>query len=196
VEDKHNNDQVDSSGDQQGLAQDKSRRNFLKAAVVASAAVAVAGGAAGVAIATGKTPAPFLSFVGFVASGVCLDLKQAGKFGANNPNNFLQVASSNLDSFGTASATKNGDGNYPLTFTRCGDTHQISFTLTDKSKSQYVIQGTLVETGGYGSHYSYEDGSNSVLYLAMIDVTGAGTDPTASLDHEFPTGSCLTLSCS
>lgn len=189
------NDQVESTEDQQELVADKGRRNFLKAAVVASAAVAVAGGAAGFAIASGKTPTPFLSFVGFVASGTCISLSQGAKFSGNNPNNFLQVSDTNLDSFGTMSSTKDSNNNYPLTFTRCGNTHQIHFTLTDKTNANYIITGTLVETGGVGGNYSYGD-KNGNLYLSFIDVVGAGPDPSASLGNQFPEGSCLTLSCS
>ncbi len=196
MEHNHSNDQVESSNDQQELAQDKSRRNFLRAAVAASAAVAVAGGAAGIAIASGKAPAPFLSFVGFVASGSCIALKQGAKFSGSNPNNFLQLDNSYLSSFGTVSANKDANGNYPITFTRCGSTHQIHFTLTDKTNSNYVIKGTLVETMGNGNNYSYKKGSNGDLYLAFTNVTGAGPDPSASLNDQYPEGSCLTLSCS
>lgn len=193
----HDSDaQLEPSADQQEPAEDNSRRTFLKAAVATSAAVAVAGGAAGLAIATGKVHAPFLSFVGTVASGVCMDLKQGGKFGGSNPNNFLQLADTYLDAFGTAASVKDTNGNYPLTFTRCGDTHQIHFTLTDKTNSNFVISGTLVETGGNGGNYSYQNGSNTDLYLAFINVVGGGPDPSASLNDQFPAGSCLTVSCS
>ncbi len=188
MDDMQSNDQTEALDDQQGHVADQSRRSFLKAAVVASAAVAVAGGAAGFAIANGKAPSKFLSFVGFVASGSCIPLKQGGKFGGSNPNNFLQVDPSYLDNFGTASSTANGNGDFPLNFTRCGNTGQIKFTLTDKNHASDVISGTLVETGGDGGTFSYQDGSNSVLFLAYINVTGSLTD-------EFPTGSCLTLSC-
>lgn len=189
MDSKNTSDQFESSDDQQGQAPDQSRRNFLKAAVVASAAVAVAGGAAGFAIASGKAPTPFLSFVGFVASGSCIPIKQGGKFGGSNPNNFIQVDNSYLDSFGTASSTKNGAGDYPLTFTRCGNTGTINFTLTDKTDSTKSISGTFVESGGDGGTSSYKNGSNGVLYLAYSSVTGSTTT-------EYPTGSCLTLSCS
>ncbi|HZC05976.1 MAG TPA: twin-arginine translocation signal domain-containing protein [Ktedonobacterales bacterium] len=193
---EHNLDQFEPSDDQQGHVEDTSRRNFLKAAVVASAAVAVAGGAAGFAIASGKAPTPFLSFVGFIASGSCIPLKQGAKFSGNNPNNFLQVDNSYLDSFGTKSSTKDSNNHYPLTFTRCGNTHQIHFTLTDKTNSNYVITGTLVESMGNGNNYSYQNGSNGDLYLAFTNVLGGGPDPSASLADQFPEGSCLTLSCS
>lgn len=167
------------------------RRNFIKAAVVASATVAAAG-AAGAAMASGRAPTPLLSFIGAVPSGSCIPLKQGGKFGGNNPNNFLQVDNSYLSNFGTASSTKDGNGNYPLTFTHCSPSHTITFTLTDKNHSDMVIHGQLVETGGQGGNYSYEDGNNTVLYLAFTNVSGTP----ASLNNEFPTGSCLTLSCS
>lgn len=167
--------------------EDKSRRTFLKAAVAASAAVVVAGGAAGFAIASGKAPTRFLSFVGFAASGSCIDIIQGGKFGPNNPNNFLQVDISNLDSFGTASSTPDGNGNFPVTFTRCGG-HTINFTLTDKNSGQ-SISGTLIETGGDNSSYSYKSGTNGDLYLGYTNVTG-------DISNQFPAKSCLTLSCS
>jgi hypothetical protein len=186
--------QLEPSADQQQPEGDNSRRTFLKAAVAASAAVAVAGGAAGFAIATGKVRAPFLSFVGQVASGVCMDLKQGGKFGPSNPNNFLQLDDTYLDAFGTAASTKDSNKNFPLTFTRCGTHHSIHFTLTDKTNSNFVISGTLVETGGDGGNYSYE-GGDKVLYLAYIDVVGGGPDPSASLNNQFPAGSCLTVNC-
>jgi hypothetical protein len=187
MDNMQSDDQTVVSDDQQGPVADQSRRSFLKAAVVASAAVAVAGGAAGFAIAKGKAPSQFLSFVGFVASGTCIPIKQGGKFGGSNPNNYIQVDNSYLDSFGTASATK-VNGNYPLTFTRCGSTGQIKFTLTDKNDASKSISGTLVESGGDGSTSSYKDGNNGVLYLAYTNVTGSTTT-------EYPTGSCLTLSC-
>lgn len=195
MEHEHTNDEVASPANQQDVAENASRRNLLKAAVVASAAVAVAGGAAGFAMAGGKAPARFLSFVGFVASGNCLSLEQGAKLGGNNPNNFLQLAASYLDSFGTKSATKDGTGNYPITFTRCGSTHQISFTLTDKNNSNYVVEGTLVESMGNGNNSSYVNGSNGDIYLAFINIVGAGPDPSASLKNQYPEGSCLALSC-
>jgi hypothetical protein len=188
MDNMQSNDQTEALDDQQGHVADQSRRNFLKAAVVASAAVAVAGGAAGFAIANGKAPSQFLSFVGFVASGSCIPIKQGGKFGGSNPNNFIQVDSSYLDNFGTASTTKDGTGNYPLTFTRCGNTGIITFTLTDKNDTSKSITGTFVESGGDGGTASYQSGTNGVLYLAYINVSG-------STSTEYPTGSCLTLSC-
>lgn len=196
MDSEHTDEQIETSGTQQDVAENASRRNLLKAAVVASAAVAVAGGAAGYAMAGGKVPARFLSFAGFVASGQCLSLKQGAKFSGNNPNNFLQLDASYLDSFGTASSTKDGNGNYPITFTRCGSTHQISFTLTDKNDSTLVIDGTLVETMGDGNNYSYVNGSNGDIYLAFTNIVGAGPDPSKSLSNQFPEGSCLSLSCS
>ena len=182
-------DQMPSSDEQQADVENKSRRNFLKAAVVASAAVAVAGGAAGFAIASGKAPTPFLSFVGFVASGSCININQGAKLNDSNPNDYLQVLNSYLDSFGTVSSTQDGSGNYPITFTRCGNTGTITFTLTDKTDSSIVMYGTLVETGGNNSSYSYKSGSNGELYLGYTNLTGNTT-------HEYPAGSCLTLSCS
>jgi len=192
MDNMQSDDQTVVSDDQQEHVADQSRRNFLKAAVVASAAVAVAGGAAGFAIAKGKAPSQFLSFVGFEASGSCIPISQGGKFGGSNPNNFIQVNNTYLDSFGTSGTTTNSDNVYPLTFTRCGSTGQITFTLTDKSHTPSPsITGTLVQTGGDGGSYSYQhkvNNGNTDLYLAYINVTGdTGT--------EFPTGSCLTLSC-
>ena len=47
MDNMQSNDQTEALENQQGQVADQSRRNFLKAAAVASAAVVVAGGAAG-----------------------------------------------------------------------------------------------------------------------------------------------------
>ena len=171
----------------------KTRRDFLKAAVIASAAVAATGGAAGAVLAARGGPQSLLRFGPQTASGQCIPIKQGGKFGGSNPNNFIQVDNSYLGDFGTAAATKDANGNFPLTFTRCGSGNPIHFTLTDKTGSHAEMQGDLVETGGQGGTASYKDGNNGVLFLAFTnisDVTPGGTT------NEYPTGSCLALSCS
>jgi hypothetical protein len=167
-----------------------SRRNFLRAAVVASAAVVTAGGVAGVALASGKGPDQLLRFANFVASGVCIPLAEGGKFGGSNPNNFLQVLGNPtqyLDSFGTAGPA-DGTGNFPLTLTRCGTGNPINFTLTDKNHASIQMQGQIVQTGGQGGNHSYKDHTNGKLFLAFTNISG-------DTDHQYPTGSCLKLSC-
>jgi hypothetical protein len=169
----------------------KSRRDFLKAAVIGSAAVATVGGAAAAGYALTSRKPSSVRFIGNVASGQCLSLKQGGKFGPSNPNNFLQLDISYLGDIGTESGTKDGNGNFPIDFTHCGTSDFIYFSLTDKNHSNFVIFGKLVETGGLDGNYSYVNGSNGDIYLAFTDLSGSQ----ASLNDEYPEGSCLVLSC-
>jgi hypothetical protein len=177
-------------------AEGKNRRDFLKAAVVASAAVAAAGAAAGTALAVSGKPAQLFGFGGNQASGKCISLSQGSKFSPNNPNNFLQVNAPFLSEFGTTGAD-DPDGDPTIVFTRCGDHAPIFFTLTDKNDANLIITGELVEfTSSPKDLYSHQ-GTNTDLYLVYLAATlqGAGPDPSKSLGNQFPEGSCLTLSC-
>jgi hypothetical protein len=168
-----------------------SRRDFLKAAVIGSAAVATAGGAVAAGYALTNRKPSTVPFVGVVASGQCLSLKQGSKFGSNNPNNFLQLDISYLADFGTQSGSADGNGNFPITFTHCPGANVIYFKLTDKTDSTIFLFGTLVENGGLGGNYSYVSGTNGDIYLAFTALSGT----TANLNHEYPEGSCLQIGC-
>jgi hypothetical protein len=178
------------------------RRNFLKAAVVASAAVATVGGAAGAALLSGKSPTQLIRIANFVQSGVCMLLSQGSKLSQNNPNNFLQInlqdknGNDQLSAFGTL-GPNDPDGDKTILFNRCGADKPIYFTLTDKTNSSLVVMGQLVEsvagqdTQGHPKTLYSHQGTDTDLYFAYTCVQGSA----ASLDDQFPTGSCLQVFC-
>jgi hypothetical protein len=185
--------------DQQQLSTEgNSRRNFLKAAVVASAAVATAGGAAGYALSSGRTPAPLLRFANLVASGSCISIDQGGKFSPNNPNNFIQLANSTLGDFGVDSGvTDPVDANSNLiTLTRCGTHSPIYFKLVDSADSTLWIVGTIVESYTVSGQTTYShvatNGGNEVSLALVL----SGTQGTNSEKNEYQAHSCLQVQCS
>jgi len=180
-------------------AKGNDRRNFLKAAVVASAAVAAAGGVAGATLLAGQSPSPLIRIANFTQSGQCIDIKEGGKFSANNPNNFLQLVNSTLGEFGVDSGIVDpADSNSDLiTLTRCGTHTPIYFKLVDKSKSTLFIVGTIVEsfvatnnTTVY-SHVAQNGGGDVFVAISLGSTQGP-----KSLDNQYPAHSCLELQCS
>jgi len=164
----------------------RSRRTFLKAALVGTAGVAAVGGAAG-AVLSGRAHLPGIFPVAPttpVASGTeCISLIEA--FHADNSNSNIVIDASFLDSFGTA-APPNGNADRPVTFTRCGSGTTIYFQVTD-SNSGHVAYGRLL------SGSSYIDGHNGKLFLVVDhsylqgDITGGSAG--------YNTGSCLKVNC-
>jgi hypothetical protein len=164
--------------------------------VVASAAVAAAGGAAAFALERGA--APGLRFGNFAASGTCLQIDEGGKFSPNNPNNFIQFVNSKLSEFGVDSGVVDPlDANSNLiTLTRCGTHTPIYFKLVDAVDTTLWIVGTIVETYTVGSDTTNSHVGTNGAKKVFLALQLSGTQGTNSEKNEYQTNSCLFVQCS
>lgn len=148
----------------------RSRRDFLRNAVIASAATATVVGASAAIIEATPLGPKLMSRIAVVAAVVspgCIPLKQGSKGSPNNPNQILQVDIANASFFGTLSGTTVGS---TLTLSHT----PFNITLTAKAGGAPVL--TTVVTGG-------EVANGNVLKLFI----------TPGVTGEYPEGSCITI---
>jgi hypothetical protein len=167
-----------------------SRRNFLKAAVVASAAVATAGGAAGYALSSGRAPAPLIRFIGDVHSGDPCDacIEDTGYSVRTYLTTNTPASGSQLTSLGvgfTVNSAGAAQGDFEIFFV---DHAPAAATGSGKINLTVLVSGTArnsTDTGDYTETITDIDSSQLFQY------SGAGSAVLVTEQTSIPSAPCM-----